>query len=99
MAYVRKVLRVEFNDTVARIVLYLLTAMVLVAVGLAVAFGWMAFASMNEVVTYREMAQNSRLEVRQCLIQVERAHAKLEQMDTLFAYARGDAPPTSIGGD
>lgn len=81
----------------ARIVVYILTAMVLVSTGLAVAFGWVAFVSMQEAGNYREAAHEAQALARECRVQVERANAKLQQVERLFSYARGETPPSNSG--
>lgn len=96
---VRKTIRLEFNETLARIMIYMLTAMLLVAVGLAVAFGWVAYAAMNESATFREAAHDAQSNSQRCRIQLERADAKLEAVRNLFLYARGEKPDEEgVGG-
>jgi len=93
MATQKKVLSkeifLEFNEALARLVIYMLGAMLLASLMVSLAFAGIAYSAVREVGTYREAARGAQSNAADCHTMLVRTESKLEMVHTLFDAARG----------
>lgn len=85
----------------AQVLMYAMLATLLMAVGLSLLMGWLAWNAMSDATEARAALHQSQDTARTCRIALERMDAKMELVDRWVLTARGlrNGESAATGGD